>query len=143
MLYEVFWNLVDKHGFTTQWFPPTSTDSDDLLSWYTFSPSSTTHKYPKHGNTLILQLVLDGMKLQPCRPTFINARDAILQADKVLTGGENSCEIWKAFAKRGLGTKAKIVGGTPWGGGERKESYQIPKQCSEDDYYYYDYSELN
>lgn len=140
MLYEVFWNLVDKHGFTMQWFSPTSTDSDDLLSWYTCSRSSTTRKYPKQGNTLMLQLVLDAMKLQPCRPSFINARDAILQADEVLTSGENYCEIWKAFAKRGLGTKAKVVGGTPWGGGERKESYQIPKKCRGDDYEY-DYSE--
>ena len=24
---------------------------------------------PKHGNTLLLQLVVDGMKLQPCRPS--------------------------------------------------------------------------
>ena len=33
---------------------------------------------------------------------FFNARDAILQADMNLTGGENKCEIWSGFAERGL-----------------------------------------
>lgn len=49
----------------------------------------------------------------------MDARDAIVQADQILTGGENTCEIWKAFASRGLGPEAKLVGGTPWGGGIR------------------------
>lgn len=43
---------------------------------------------------------------QPCNPTFIQARDAILDADIALTGGDNACEIWKGFAKRGLGANA-------------------------------------
>lgn len=55
------------------------------------------------GNQLILQLVTDGMALSPDNPTFIEARDAILQADQVLTGGTNRNELWAAFAKRGLG----------------------------------------
>lgn len=42
------------------------------------------------------------MKLQPCRPTILQARDAIFQADEQLTGGENSCVLWKGFADRGL-----------------------------------------
>lgn len=44
---------------------------------------------------------------QPCNPDFSQARDAILDADKALTGGDNACEIWKGFAKRGLGVEAK------------------------------------
>ncbi|KAJ3196125.1 Fungalysin/Thermolysin Extracellular metalloproteinase 5, partial [Dinochytrium kinnereticum] len=46
------------------------------------------------------------MKLQPCNPTVLAARDAILQADKVLHAGKYVCEIWKGFAKRGLGVNA-------------------------------------
>jgi hypothetical protein len=42
------------------------------------------------------------MKTQPCRPTLIQARDAILAADKALTDGENACLLWSAFASRGL-----------------------------------------
>ncbi len=56
-----------------------------------------------NGNHLILQLVTDGMGLSPPNPTFVEARDAILQADLVLTGGTNQNDLWAAFAKRGLG----------------------------------------
>jgi len=58
------------------------------------------------GNQLILQLVTDGMKLSPPEPNFLQARDAILQADLVDTGGANSGELWAAFAKRGMGLSA-------------------------------------
>ncbi|KAI9597871.1 Fungalysin metallopeptidase-domain-containing protein [Syncephalis fuscata] len=81
MLYEVYWNLVNKLGFQTNIYTP------DLTK----------------GNTLLLQVVIDGMKLQPCDPTFVQARDAIIQAEKQLTGGKHACEIWRGFAKRGLG----------------------------------------
>jgi extracellular elastinolytic metalloproteinase len=83
-------------------------------------------KVPKRGNTLIFQLVLDGMKIQPCRPGFFDARNAILEADSILTGGENQCEIWKGFSKRGLGPKAAIKGNTPWGGGIRTDDFSLP-----------------
>lgn len=65
------------------------------------------------------RLVINAMKLQPCRPGFFDARDAIIQADQILTGGENFCTLWKSFAKRGLGVDAKVKGRTPWGGGVR------------------------
>ena len=68
---------------------------------------------------IAVQLVLDGMKLQPCRPSFFDARDAIIAADRTLTGGENVCELWAGFASRGLGVDAKVEGRTPWGGGVR------------------------
>jgi extracellular elastinolytic metalloproteinase len=44
---------------------------------------------------------------QPCSPNFVQARDAILDADTALTGGANECEIWRGFAKRGLGNGAR------------------------------------
>lgn len=59
------------------------------------------------------------MKLQRCRPSFFDARDAIIQADQVLTGGENFCDLWKGFSERGLGPDASLEGSTPWGGGIR------------------------
>lgn len=43
---------------------------------------------------------------QPCNPRMVSARDAIIEADIALTGGENLCEIWSGFAKRGLGVGA-------------------------------------
>ncbi len=58
------------------------------------------------GNQLTLQLVTDGMRLSPPQPNFIDARDAILQADEVNNAGANQGELWAAFAKRGLGFSA-------------------------------------
>lgn len=59
------------------------------------------------GNQLMLQLVMDGMNLAPPDPTFLEARDAILQADQVDNNGANQQELWSAFAKRGMGVSAE------------------------------------
>jgi Fungalysin metallopeptidase (M36)/SdrD B-like domain/Fungalysin/Thermolysin Propeptide Motif/Domain of unknown function (DUF4214) len=59
------------------------------------------------GNKLALQLVMDALKLQPANPSFTDARNAILNADLVLTGGANYDLIWQAFARRGMGFNAK------------------------------------
>lgn len=126
MLYTVSVNLIKKHGFSKDLWPPLP-GKDDKAGFY--NDNYTKTKVPKHGNTLIFQLVLDGMKLQPCRPSFADARDAILAADKALTGGDNACEIWNGFAARGLGPDAKLVGGTPWGGGLHKADTSVPAKC--------------
>jgi hypothetical protein len=58
------------------------------------------------GNNIALQLVIDGLKLQPCNPGFVDGRDAILLADQLNYGGAHYCAIWNAFADRGLGINA-------------------------------------
>jgi uncharacterized repeat protein (TIGR01451 family) len=60
------------------------------------------------GNQLVLKLVTDGMNLSPPNPTILQARDAILQADQVYTGGANRAALWAAFAKRGMGLTAFV-----------------------------------
>ena len=51
-------------------------------------------------------LVLNGMKFTPTRPSFLDARDGILQADQNLNGGANFCAIWIVFARHGMGVSA-------------------------------------
>jgi len=77
------------------------------------------------GNQLALQLVCDGLNLTPANPNYTEARDAILQADVVLTGGANQRELWAAFAKRGLGQSATAAAGNanPVGG---VETFDVP-----------------
>lgn len=58
------------------------------------------------GNSSALKLVSEGMRLQPCNPGYVDARNAILRADTLLFNNRYSCSIWKAFAKRGLGRNA-------------------------------------
>jgi Zn-dependent metalloprotease len=57
-------------------------------------------------------LVLNGMKFTPTRPSFLNARDGILQADQSLNGGANRCAIWTVFARHGMGVSAVGNDGT-------------------------------
>ncbi|KAG2003706.1 extracellular elastinolytic metalloproteinase [Coprinopsis cinerea AmutBmut pab1-1] len=74
------------------------------------------------GNVVFMQLLHDAMKLQPCNPTFVQARDAMLQADVDRYGGMHSCVIWRAFASKGLGTGAQTEGYV--------ESFEVPPFCS-------------
>ncbi len=55
---------------------------------------------------MALQLVIEGEKLQPCSPGFLDARDAILAADSILYNSRHKCAIWNAFARRGMGWSA-------------------------------------
>ncbi|KAJ2193067.1 hypothetical protein IW144_004603 [Coemansia sp. RSA 522] len=102
ILYEVLWNLLDKHGIAKDLF------SHDLRA----------------GNALMMQILFDGMKLQPCTPTFIDSRNAILHAEKNLTGGANHCRLWLGFAKRGLGVQAGVVNQT------YVEDFNVPPSCN-------------
>jgi hypothetical protein len=52
------------------------------------------------------RLVIDGMKLSPDDPDFLDGRDAILAADLVTNAGVNQCLIWSAFARMGMGVSA-------------------------------------
>ena len=79
------------------------------------------------GNNLAMQLVTDGMKLQPCGPGFVDARDAIMQADLNLTGGVNQCTMWRAFARRGLGFSA--IQGSSSNNNDGTEAFDIPPTC--------------
>jgi hypothetical protein len=105
MLWEMYGNLVDVHGF-----------SGDI-----YADSSAG------GNNLALQLVIDGLKFQPCSPGFVQGRNAILQADQALTGGDNQCLIWAAFAKRGLGVSAKQ--GSANKANDGTAAFDVPAQC--------------
>ncbi|KAJ2392177.1 hypothetical protein GGI05_002740 [Coemansia sp. RSA 2603] len=103
VLYEVIWNLIDACG----------NGVGDIYA-----------KDMSKGNCLAMQIILDAMKLQPCNPDFIQARDAIVQAENNLTGGKYKCDIWRAFSKRGLGPGASATGGT-----KHVEDYAVPSGC--------------
>lgn len=60
----------------------------------------------QEGQRQSIQLVVDGMKLSPIVPSFLDARNAILLADRANNNGANQCLLWQAFSKRGMGFKA-------------------------------------
>jgi extracellular elastinolytic metalloproteinase len=60
------------------------------------------------GNRRWIQLVFDAMLLDPVGPTMVDARNSMLAADVMRYAGANQTEIWRAFAKRGLGAAAAV-----------------------------------
>ena len=76
------------------------------------------------GHQLILQLVTDGLKLSPPNPNFLEARDAIIQADFVKSGGANREALWQAFARRGMGFSATSPSSSTTSG--VVESFDVP-----------------
>ncbi len=79
MLWDLYWDLVERYG-----------RAGDLVRG-------------EGGDTRAIALVMQGLKLQPCNPGFVEGRDAILAADSLLYGGEDDALIWGTFARRGLG----------------------------------------
>lgn len=89
MLWEMTWEIIKQDNFIEPNF---------------MSPPGAVSTW--RGNAAAMKLVMEGMRLQPCSPGFVQSRNAILQADQVFFGGRYACSIWKAFAKRGLGRNA-------------------------------------
>ena len=56
-----------------------------------------------------------------------DGRDAILAADRALTGGENACAIWRGFAKRGLGVGASQ--GDSRSKTDGVQDFTLPEDC--------------
>jgi hypothetical protein len=100
MLWEMTWDLIAQYGF-----------DPDLYDG-------------NGGNNIAMQLVIDGLKLTPCNPGFVDARDAILQADVIANNGANQNLIWSAFARRGLGSSASQ--GSSGSRSDQVESFDTP-----------------
>ncbi len=63
------------------------------------------------GNRRWMQLVFDSFLLMAVsQVSMVDARDAMLAADRLRFGGANQDLMWNAFAKRGLGEGASSVG---------------------------------
>ncbi|KMQ59985.1 metalloprotease [Chryseobacterium angstadtii] len=105
MLWDLHWKYVEKYGY-----------------------ASNVTANANSGSARVLQLVTDALKLQVCNPTFVDGRNAILQAELATTGGVDKCMIWKVFAKRGLGSAA--LAGSPTNINDQTESFSVPEDCA-------------
>jgi uncharacterized repeat protein (TIGR01451 family) len=101
--WDLYWAMVEKYGYDQDW---TNTDS---------------------GNGRAIQLVMDGMKLQPCGPGFLDGRDAIMMADLINYDGADSCLISEVFARRGMGYFASQ--GSPDNAGDGIENFDPIPTC--------------
>jgi extracellular elastinolytic metalloproteinase len=105
-LWEAYWALVDVHGFSPD---PYNAQGDA-------------------GNQRALLYVNEGLKNTACSPTFLNARDGILQAAATLHGGQDVCLLWEAFAGCGLGTNASTPGPNST---TATNGFAVPASCND------------
>ena len=103
MLWDLNWAMIDRYGVDYDFYTGTG------------------------GNNMTMRLVMEGLKLQPCSPGFVDGRDAILLADQQLYGGANQCLIWEVFARRGLGFSASQ--GLSTSRTDQTPAYDIPAVC--------------
>ncbi|MEO6759797.1 MAG: M36 family metallopeptidase, partial [Saprospiraceae bacterium] len=101
--WDLYWALSDKYGYDPQLSNPAS------------------------GSFRAVQLVMDGLKLQPCSPGFLDGRDAILLADKLDYNSEDTCLIVSVFARRGMGVGASQ--GTNDNAADGVESFDPIPRC--------------
>ena len=104
MLWDLNWALINQYGWDADLYNGTG------------------------GNNIALHLVMEGLKLQPCSPGFVDGRDAILAADVALYGGVNRCLIWEVFTRRGLGYSADQ--GSTNSRTDGSEGYDMPPACT-------------
>jgi PKD repeat protein len=102
-IWDLTWKLIETEGFDPDWY------------------------YGNGGNNTAMRLVIEGMKLQPCRPGYIDARDAILAADALLYNNAHQCLIWEVFTRRGYGKGADQ--GSNDETNDQVESYTLPNIC--------------
>jgi len=76
------------------------------------------------GNRRWIQLVFDSFLLQQGATSMLDARDAMLAADRMRFHGANQAVLWHAFAKRGMGAGASTPNADS---GQPRPSFRSPK----------------
>ncbi|HLA55387.1 MAG TPA: T9SS-dependent M36 family metallopeptidase [Flavobacterium sp.] len=100
VLWDLTWAYINKYGY-----------SADIYNG-------------NAGNNKLMRLVIDAFKLQPCSPTFINFRTALIAADQATTSGSDYCTIWNVFARRGMGALASS--GSATSATDQTEDFSLP-----------------
>ncbi|MDP6115548.1 MAG: M36 family metallopeptidase [Planctomycetota bacterium] len=60
--------------------------------------------------TRLTRIIVEGLKLTPTNPTFLQARDAVFLAEQNTFGGEHALDLRQAFANMGMGFMASTTG---------------------------------
>ena len=103
-LWDMYWLMINKYGYDPDIYTGTG------------------------GNNKSMKLVIDGLKMQVCSPGFLDSRDAILSADTIDNAAANSCLIWSAFARRGMGFSA--VQGSSDNTNDQTAAFDLPTACA-------------
>jgi extracellular elastinolytic metalloproteinase len=113
------------HGVGAVWAQAAWESYWALLDQWGFDPN-LYNAMGNAGNQRMMLYVNEGLKNTACNPTFTQVRDGIIDAAKVLHGGEDVCRLWTAFAAFGLGTDA--VSGGP-ASTSPTNGFSVPAAC--------------
>ena len=102
-------NLVAPHGVGFLWCTILWDLTLELINTYGFE-ADIYNTASTAGNIRALKIVLEGLKLTTCDPTFVDMRDAILAANTAIYGGTDNDLLWDVFSRRGLGVNAAANG---------------------------------
>ena len=105
--WEMYWALVDTHGFDANLMDGTGTA----------------------GNQRAMLYVNEGLQNTSCSQTFTDVRDGIIQAATDNHGSADVCLLWSTFAAFGLGTDA-VSGGA--GSTSPTNGFGLPAACLTD-----------
>ena len=78
------------------------------------------------GAAVTESIVTRGMELSPPAPSFLDMRNAIIQADLTYFGGANQTDLWTIFAQRGMGYFAVSTSGDV----DPIEDFATPPDCA-------------
>ncbi|HEY7661463.1 MAG TPA: M36 family metallopeptidase [Actinomycetota bacterium] len=81
------------------------------------------------GSDVAETVVTRGMELSPPDPTFLDMRNAIIQADLIAFAGDHTDALWSLFAARGMGFFAATTGS---GDPAPIEDFSLPVACDTD-----------
>ncbi|KAF9256728.1 hypothetical protein L218DRAFT_975325 [Marasmius fiardii PR-910] len=99
-------SMIAAHDIGEVWANNLHNVYAQLVTEHGFSSTARTSAEDSEGNIVFLQLLVDALALQPCNPTFPDAREGWIQADVNRYDGANKCLLWKVFASKGLGVGA-------------------------------------
>jgi extracellular elastinolytic metalloproteinase len=110
IMYDVYWRMVDRDGFSGIWNQKLDREK---------------------GNHRFTYLLMDLLDVISCSTNLLHVRDSLL---RVAINLKDYCDIWKSFARRGLGYSARPV--QVGRNGYRYhvvDSFQVPGECNYSD----------
>ncbi len=81
------------------------------------------------GSETAETIITRGMELSPPEPSFLDERNAIIQADIVAFGGAHVDQLWQIFAERGMGFFAEAADS---GDVHPVQDFSVPPVCPTD-----------
>lgn len=111
-------------------------NASDIVRPGAIADEEASNVYPRRQGPLALavsngarladKITLRGLQLVACNPSFVDMRNAMIAADREITGGENVAVIWRAFASHGVGANATSSNSGVGGPGAVVEDFTVP-----------------